>query len=780
MKIKNRLICLCLVAATCPAIAQTPPNATTTANVVAESSVQYATNGSGFTSFTNYITGYNKVKYSTITPCKSYFKFDFTGQNVNTNYLVKFSVPYVAQNGQQHMQLWILNQSYPGFVPNGTNADPAAAIPSLTWTNAQANDTNITANGLLTSGAKTATLVNDFTSAGGSTGNLGFSLPAPWGQYLINNQIVIALGTTNDAGNNSNGGRLQLNAMTAAFQPLTASTLPPSISTFPNLTVKSTQSSGNIPFTVSDPQDAAATLTNITVSLGNTNITLTVTNITSGSGGSRNLQFIPVSNLAAGQTATATATVTVTDSAGNSATTSFLLTVTPFISLPIVLSGTNVNYLPPTNRIGIGSLTIPFQIVDTNVAASSLVVTGAVSAYSTNISAISFASTTGIAPNTNNCTLTLTANGSGVGIVNVIVIDPVNSVTNTVPIAVMVLPDSSYAACDNMNYQPSTSYSSSSGHADLAPTSANLWAPRSTAGSVNMITTLTPSSGGVVPIGVPLVRGTSSGNQNQLRLAGSPYTAGSHKVLFASVNAQWFDASLYGANAAYPGTSTGGFVEFAADSSATGVAMAAVCTVSNVANTVSTDGTFFLGLYNGTNTPSVNNSFSQTIPNFNASGALPNPVANIVVSYDVDTGISSMWINQTNSTGTSVTLQDVATTNLVNANYLVLRQNANMGDIIVNNVAVKVVTKPVPTITGITKSGNNIVISFTSAPGSGGSASVQGSSAVNGTYNTLGSVTINESPANSGNFTASFTASGNQNFYRIVQTGGTPTVNFPF
>ncbi len=752
------------------ASAQTPPNATLVTNVIAESTVQYAANG--FTSFTNYITGYNKVKYSTTAPCKSYFKFDFTGQNANTNYLVKFSIPYVANNQAQHMQLWILNQSYPSFVTGNP--------PSLTWTNAQANDTNITANGLLTSGAKTATLVNDFTSASGSTGNLGFSLPAPWGQYLINNQIVIALGTTNDAVNGANGGRLALNAMTATFQPLTTSTLPPSISTFPNLTVKSTQSSGNIPFTVSDPQDAAATLTNITVSLGNTNVTLTVTNITSGSGGTRNLQFIPVSNLAAGQTANVTVTVTVTDSLGNSATTSFQLTVTPFVSLPIVMSGTNVNSFFPTNRIGAGVLTIPFQVIDTNVAASSLVITGAVSAYSTNISAISFTSTTGIAPNTNNCTLTLTASGSGVGIVNITVIDPANSVTNTVPIAIMVLPDSTYVACDNMTYQPSTSYSSSSGHADLAPVSANLWAARSTAGSVNLINTLTPSSGGVVPIGVPLIRGTASGNQNQLRLAGAPYTAGSHKVLFASVNAQWFDANLYGANAAYPGTSTGGFVEFAADGAATGVAMAAVCTVSNVANTVNTDGSFYLGLYNGTNAPSVNNSFSQTIPNFNTSGALPNPMANIVVSYDVDTGVSSMWINQSSSAGSSVTLQDVATTNLVNANYIVLRQNANMGDIIVSSLAVKVVTKPVPTITGITQTGaNQYQIKFTSAPGSGGSASVVGSSTVNGTYNTV-SATINESPANSGNFTATFSASGSQNFYRIAQTGGTPTVNFPF
>ena len=130
--------------------------------------------------------------------------------------------------------------------------------------------------------------------------------------------------------------------------------------------------------------------------------------------------------------------------------------------------------------------------------------------------------------------------------------------------------------------------------------------------------------------------------------------------------------------------------------------------------------------------------------------------------------------------GSSTNLQDVAVTNLANVAYVVLRQQANMGDIIISSLAVKVVTKPVPTITGITRTGNNVVISFTSAPGSGGSASVVGTSNLNNSFTMVGSVTINESPANSGNFTASFTATGSQMFYRIAQTGGTPTVSFPF
>ena len=745
-------------------------NATVSTNVFAESTVQAST-----ASFTNYVSGYNKVKYSLTAPAKTYLKFDFTGQNPNTNYLLKFSFPFTNNNGNTHVLLYALNQSYVSFVTNK---------PSLTWSNAQANFTGTneaTFNALLTSGGASATLLGDFVDGGGGVGgSMGASIAVPWGQYLFNNQIVVVLTATNDPANvNANGARLALNSATATFQPLTAGTRPPSITSIASQTVQSTTTSAAIPFTVSDPVDFASTLTNITITLGNTNVTLTSTNIGIGSGGSRTLTFTPVSNLAAGQTANVTVTVFVTDSSGNSATSSFLLTVTPFISLPIVLSGTNVNYLPPTNRIGIGSVTIPFQVVDTNIAASSLVVTGFVSTYSTNLGSLSFSSVTGIAPNTNNCTMTINATGSGVGIVNLTIIDPINLVTNTVKQAVMVLPDSSYLAFDPMNYQPSTTYSGSA-KVNLFDASANLWAARTTSGSVNLITSLSTAPSGM-PVGVPLIRGNSSGNQNQLRLVGTSLTAGSHKVVFASLYAQWADTSAYGTSAAYPGTSTGGFVEFAETGSSSSVAMAAVCTVSNVANTVNNDGTFYLGLYNGTNGASVNTGLSETIPNYNSSsGVVPNAPVNVVMSYDLDTGISQLWLDQTNSAGTSVSLQDVAVTNLANVNYIVLRQNANMGNILLSGVAVKVVTKPVPTITGISRTGNNVVISFTSAPNSSGSASVVGSSTVSGTFNTVDSVTFNESPASSGNFTVSFTSSSSQMFYRIAQTGGTPTVTFPF
>ncbi len=747
--------------------------------VFAESSIQFATNGPGFT---NYLSGYDKAKYSLTGPSKSYLKFDFTGQNPNTNSAIKFSFTIGNGSGnQQHLLLWVLNQAYTGFIPNGS--DPRSN-PSLTWSNAQANYTSTNEtdyNRLMTNGAFTATLVNDFlaspTLTVGTT--YGVTLTPPWGQYLFNNQLVVVVTATNDANlsaGNGGGARFATNATTVAYQSLTTGTAPPSITSIANMTLLSGTPSATIPFSVSDPIDAASTLTNITVTLGNTNVTLVVTNIGIGSGGNRTLFFTPINNRNAGLTASVTVTVTVTDSSGNSATTSFLLTVPPILTLPVLYyNGTNANSIPPTNRIGVGTVTIPFQIVNTmtNITATNLTVNTTASPYSTNISGVSFTSAN-FALNTNNCSITITNSGSGVGIVNISIVDSTNLVTNVVSVAVMVLPDASYAAYDVMNYPPSTSYASSSGHVDLTNCSVSLWSPRSS-GSVGLITSL--AGNGNYPQGVPLVRGSGSGADTQMRLVGSPYLAGSHKIVYATILAQWVDGLFNSASAAYPGNSSGGFVEFAANGSTTATAMAAVCTFTNSANTINNDGYFYLGLYNSTNAPALETNLSQAIPNFSTSG-VADPVVQINLSYDLDTGMSQMWLNRSSSADTNfVSLQDVAVTNLASINYIVLRQNANMGDIAIEGISVKVVTKPTPLVTASSKSGNTFQINFTCTPGTTATASVVGSPTVDGTYSPV-AATITE--PTSGNFVASITTAGSQMFYRIKQTASAPTVAFPF
>lgn len=199
--------------------------------------------------------------------------------------------------------------------------------------------------------------------------------------------------------------------------------------------------------------------------------------------------------------------------------------------------------------------------------------------------------------------------------------------------------------------------------------------------------------------------------------------------------------------------------------------MAQVCTVIDPDGYFAPDGQFYFGL-NGTPI-ATNLTYAESIPNLSVDSA----VDNLVVSYDLDTGISTLWVNATDSTQPSVSLQDVAATNLANVNYVVLRQNAGMGNLLVSAVDVKVVTKPVPAITGLTKIGNTVQISFTTAPGTGNSVAVLGAASLNSPFASVAATITEPTP---GKFVATLTATSNQSFYRLSQSATTATVTFPF
>ena len=757
--------------------------AQSTTPVVAEATVQFSTT-SAPTSFTNTSQGYDKVKSATVSPfqpAKSYFKFDFTGLNPNTNADITMNFVGRSGGGSVHINLWSLDQTYPGLT---NSANPA--VPNLSWYAAQANNTNGTADDMYSLATNngsgfTATFVKDAGLIGTSGSAFSTKIPAPWGSYLHGNQLVIVLTATNDAASNSGGFRALTNSTTMTYLPLVGGA-PPSISTIAPQIVPSTTSSSVIVFTLGDPEDGPNALTPV-ISLGNTNVSFTATTL-GGSGANRTLQFVPVSNKAPGTTVSVTVTLTVTDSSGNSANSSFLLTVPPFVTLPELHSGTtNINSFNPTNMlVSAAPLTIPFTVVDTNIPAASLVVTVTTNIYSTNILSVS-STQTAFGSSTNNCTMTITPSGSGVGLVNVQAVDSVNSLTNAISLAVMVLPNGSYAVYDTMNYKPSAgTFASASTKVNLADASAKMWNNRSTSGSVEVVNTSAASGGGsllIAPIGAPLIRGSASGNSDQLRLAGAPYRANGHQILYACLTAQWADMSVYSANASYPSNSVGAFVQFAADGSASGVAMGQACTIANGTSQ------FNLGLYQNSSTPPVTNTaYTGDVPAFdnaNLSTIVPDAPVNIEIGYDTDTGISTLWVNGTSSSDvSSVSLQDVSVTNLANVSYLVLRQNAGMGNIIISHAAVKVAGKPFPTITGVNKSAGTVIINYTDAAGVGQSANQQvwSSSAVNGTYSQV-AATINDLGA--GNYSAVITGqTGATAFYKIKEPGTTPTVAFPF
>src|SRR6266436_3034510 len=132
--------------------------------------------------------GFERVKYvqdgspgNTTSCAKSYFQWDFTGQNPNTNADLVLSLTGAANSQLSAMRVWSLDQAYPDFTNSTGIAD---SVTNITWNNAQANDTNfVPALGafqgtfqMLTNGPFTAHPVANFSAAGTTT----VKIPAPW------------------------------------------------------------------------------------------------------------------------------------------------------------------------------------------------------------------------------------------------------------------------------------------------------------------------------------------------------------------------------------------------------------------------------------------------------------------------------------------------------------------------------------------------------------------------------------------------------------------------
>ncbi len=141
--------------------------------------------------------GYVMVKYNTSGyAAKGYLQFDLAGQNADPNLPATLSLIQFSGSGPQHLQLWALNQLYPGM-----NND-------ITWNTAQANDTN--SNSLLTSGPFTASPITETIVTATGSGTNTFTIPAPWGQFIQDNKLVLALVGVEDPINTTAGYRIAI------------------------------------------------------------------------------------------------------------------------------------------------------------------------------------------------------------------------------------------------------------------------------------------------------------------------------------------------------------------------------------------------------------------------------------------------------------------------------------------------------------------------------------------------------------------------------------------
>ncbi len=647
--------------------------------------------------------GYCMVKYNTSgSSAKSYFKFDFTGQNPNTNNAIIFTCTTAPNSQRQQLQVWALNQAYPAFNSS-----------VLIWNTAQANDT--ASNYMLTNGTYTATLLTNLASVTAAGAVQNIAIPAPWGDYLQGNQLVLVLTATNAYTGNTSGFRVKTNTASLSFQTLVGA--PPVIGPIPDITVMETQTSVTNSFTVGDPEDGPNGLAP-TATSSSEGVVPSANVFFEGSGANRRVYVV------AGTNGTADITVSVQDASGNIGQRNFKVTVLPLNYAPTI---TNPG---PTNTLANTAVTVPFTVGDPETPADGLSVTGEIAGYSVNIlSNLTFG---GTGPD-RTVTVEPMPGADGVGVVNLSVTDPNNN-SATTSFAVMVRPASNVVFIEHFDYLANVK---------LFDYSAGLWVRRnSNPQNINLMTAPSGLSG--------YVRPKSSADDGAARLAGAPYRPGEGALLYMTFTATWVDL---GAGDVLVTNSNGGFVHLANNSTATSTQFAKVATTTNNVP----DGSFRLALFdlNDQYQPNVANNIPEPAP---SSGPYT-----VVVRYDVDNAQSLLWVNAASETDPSASSQDQTTPE--NISYIGLRQDLGFGYIYVDDLKVVVARKP--TITGITPpAGGTVDIYFSTGPGdSPTSFGVQRADSVTGTYNDVSNPTITSVGGDS--FKATVGASGHQQFYRI-------------
>ena len=250
-----------------------------------------------------------------------------------------------------------------------------------------------------------------------ATGSLAFT-PAPGSNGTVTISVTV------------NDGQALNNLLTRTFTVTVNGA--PAISTIPNQFIPEDTASPAIPFTVSDPESAASSLT-VTASSSNTGLIPNANVVLGGSGANRTVTLTPLPGLSG----FATITVTATDPNGNATPCSFLATVAA------------VNDAPTLNPIGdlfiaqnSGLQTVALAGIGTGAANETQ--TLSVMATSSNPALIPNPTVNYTSPNaTGSLTFTSAANSTGTVVITVKLMDNggaanggVNEVTRTFNVSV--------------------------------------------------------------------------------------------------------------------------------------------------------------------------------------------------------------------------------------------------------------------------------------------------------------------------------------------------------
>ncbi|HEX4611804.1 MAG TPA: DUF4815 domain-containing protein, partial [Urbifossiella sp.] len=184
------------------------------------------------------------------------------------------------------------------------------------------SDAQTPATGLIVTASSTNTTLvpQSAISLGGTGGSRTVTINPAAGQ---SGTASITL-TVADAGGLTDSDTFTLTVTVPPPPPPPSGNTPPHITPVGNQTLPAGGSTGAVPFTVSDAETPAASLT-VTTSSTNTALVPQSAIIVNGAAGDRTVTITP----AAGQIGTATITLTVTDAGGLTATDTFTVTVPP-------------------------------------------------------------------------------------------------------------------------------------------------------------------------------------------------------------------------------------------------------------------------------------------------------------------------------------------------------------------------------------------------------------------------------------------------------------------
>ncbi|HYR41959.1 MAG TPA: hypothetical protein VER98_02980, partial [Terriglobia bacterium] len=371
---------------------------------------------------------------------------------------------------------------------------------------------------------------------------------------------------------------------------------PPTIlSSISNQTIRVNHSTGPLDFTVLDAEDAA---TNLTLNAMSSNPGVApISNIVFG--GSSSGRTVNVT--AADQPGVSTITVWVIDTGGKSNSTSFVVTVLPANTAPVISA------IPVTNCLINSSVAgIPFTVGDAESPASSLTL----SAASSNTALLPGANIVfGGSGSNRTVSVTPLPGQTGVAPINVTVSDGTNTASSL--FALMVSPSPSVLFLDSFSYA----------NGSITTNSGFLWQNRSGTDGECQVTN------GQLQVSAALSEDIIG------RLIGAPYDKNNGTVLYSAFKAKFLTL---------PNSTPDYFAHFGNGSTLRGRIYAEIPVGSPF-------GLFRLQVGNGTN--SIEYPVNLTT----------NVTYTLVTRYNVDTATTTLWVNPVAETDSSVTATDVQT-----------------------------------------------------------------------------------------------------------------------